>query len=380
MAECANNSDWAALAAGIEALAGVALDAALAARMSRRGGTARPIRFYTPSFKAYSTSEIVSCGRSAWPAISLTGPDCALQCDHCRAKVLAPMIPARTPEELWRVANEQIARGARGLLLTGGSNRRNEVPYRPFYPMIRRIKDEHPGVRIAAHTALVDEEAARGMEQAGIDCAMMDVIGAQDTVSQVYHLRRPVGDFERSLACLSATAMKVVPHIVIGLHYGHMLGEWHALEIVARHRLDALVLVVAMPFYAPQARPFATPDAREVGAFLLEARERLPALPLLLGCARPPGAVQAAIDAYAVMAGLDGIAHPADGVVEFAVRLGREVRIAAACCSLAAGEAALALESDAGFSPEVERLIARERAERGALSGIRVVARAARCD
>jgi len=138
--------------------------------------------------------------------------------------------------------------------------------------------------------------------------------------------------------------------------------------------------VVVMPFYAPANRPFATPDAREIGQFFLDARVALPGLPLLLGCARPAGDVKTKIDAYAVMAGLNGIAHPADGMVEFAARLGREVRVSPACCSIAIGERALALDAEAGFAADVERFIERERAARAArrgLGGIRVVARGA---
>jgi uncharacterized radical SAM superfamily protein len=352
---------WLDIAARVEALDGVALDAALVARLQRRAAPGG-IHFYTPTFKAYATSELAGCGRNAWPAVSITGGDCALACDHCQAKILEPMIPARTPEALWRVVNERIAAGARGMLLSGGSNRRNEVEYDAYYPVIRRVKDAFPGFRIALHTALVNEAIAGRMAQAGVDAAMMDVIGAQDTIAQVYHLKRTVADFERSLACLVATPMKVVPHIVIGLHYGRLLGEWNALEVVARHLPDALVLVVAMPFYAPAARPFADPDPVQVGRFFLDARERLPQLPLLLGCARPAGAAKAEIDAYAVMAGLAGIAHPADGMVELALRLGREPRVSPACCSIAVGEEVLALEDAAGERVDARAYAERERA------------------
>jgi len=373
--------DWLQTVAEIEALDDVPLDAALVGRMSERLGrrTGR-IDFYTPTFKFYATSEIAGCGKSLWPAVSITGGECQLACDHCKAKILEPMIPARTPEELWRVVNREIENGARGMLLTGGSNRRNEVEYGPFYPVVRRVKDAFPEFRIAVHTALVDTDIAQRMEAAGFDCAMMDVIGAQDTISQVYHLKRGLADFERSLECLTATSMKVVPHIVAGLHYGRMLGEWNALEIVARHRPDALVLVVVMPFYASASRPFVTPDAREVGQFFLDARGALPELPLLLGCARPAGHVKTKIDAYAVMAGLNGIAHPADGIVELAARLEREVRVSPACCSIAIGEGTLALDAGTGLAVNIEQFIERERATRAAargLAGIRVVAQGA---
>ncbi len=372
-------SGWHRIVEAVEPLEGIRLDPALVSGLERRYGAradGQAIRFYTPSFKAYATSEISACRASAWPAVSITGGDCELLCDHCKAKILEPMIPARTPEALWRVVNEQAASGARGMLLTGGSNRRNAVEYGAFYPVLRRIKEEFPGFRIAVHTALVDDDTARGMEQAGIDVAMMDMIGVQDTVSQVYHLKREVADFERSLEALVATSMRVVPHVVIGLHYGRLLGEWRALEMLRRHLPDAVVLVVVMPFYAPPGRPFAVPGSAEVGAFLADARQALPDIPLLLGCARPAGRARSEIDAYAVMAGLDGIAHPADGVVELAARLGRGVRVLPACCSMAVGEEVFAPEdAGAGFEADVGRIIARERERRRAgLSSIRVVA------
>ncbi|SFD89986.1 hypothetical protein SAMN05660831_02561 [Thiohalospira halophila DSM 15071] len=378
-------SEWIDTVRRIEALEDLSVDDGLIDEMAARwqrlpGREAHGINFYTPTFKAYQTSEIADCGKSSWPAVSITGGDCKLQCDHCKAKILEPMIPARTPEDLWRTVNELVEDGAQGMLLTGGSDHQNEVHYGPYYDTIRRIKDEFPDFSIACHTALVDEDAAKCMEQSGIDAAMMDVIGAQDTITQVYHLRRSVDDFEQTLETLvNKTNMKVVPHIVAGLHYGHLLGEWNALEMLQRHTPDAVVLVVVMPFYAPDSRPFVTPDAGAVGSFFMDAREALGETPLLLGCARPPGETKSQIDTYAVMAGLNGIAHPADGMVELAARLERPVRVTPACCSIAVGDEVMALEKDPGLDIDVNAVIEHERRSRelarqaGSLGGIQVV-------
>ena len=362
----------------IEALEGLSLDPALLVEAQSRNsvmpGKMNRVNFYTPTFKAYATSEIKGCGKSAWPAVSITGGDCKLQCDHCKAKILEPMIAARTPDELWRVVAQQIEGGAQGMLLTGGSNHRNEVEYDDYYPVIRRIKDTFPQFKIAMHTALVDMDIARRMEDCGIDAAMMDVIGAQDTITQVYHLKRSVDDFERTLEYLVATQLKVVPHIVIGLHYGSLLGEWNALEMIKRHLPTAVVLVVVMPFYAPENRPFATPKAAQVGRFFMDARAALPTIPLLLGCARPPGQVKVEIDSYAVMAGLNGLAHPSDGMVELAVRMGRDVRVTPACCSIAIGDEVMAIETeDAGLEIDIDQIIARERVRRRDTSGLSAI-------
>jgi lipoyl synthase len=382
-------SNWSDLVQHVEPLEDLPLDPDLVQSLEAdwsalAGRDIPPVHFYTPTFKSCQTSELTDCGSKAWPAVSVTGGDCRLQCDHCKAAILEPMIPARNPRDLWRVVNGIVEDGARGMLLTGGSNHRNEVEYDAYYATIRRIKDTFPEFRIAMHTALVDDDAALSMEQAGIDAAMMDVIGSQDTITQVYHLRRSVDDFEAALESLVKTRMKVVPHIVIGLHYGRLLGEWNALEMLRRHLPDAVVLVVVMPFYASANRPFVTPDTESVGRFFMDARKALPETPLLLGCARPPGIARQQIDAYAVMAGLNGIAHPSDGMVELAARLERRIRVTPACCSIAVGDEVLAVDGDRpGIELDLEAVLAEERKRReqahesvAGPGGIRVVAQA----
>lgn len=330
---------WIDRLASIEELEDARFDEDLVAEMQRAAGAvaAREIRFSTPTFKSYSSCELDGCGKNSFPAFSVTAGGCALDCDHCQAKILEPMIPATNPEMLERKVRELIAsQDLRGFLLSGGSNRRNEIRYERYYPAVERLKRDFPYLKIAIHSALLDEARARSMESAGVDTAMMDVIGSNETIREVYHLDRPVEDFEATLAALCATKMEVVPHIVIGLHYGTILGEPNALDIVSRHRVQSLVLVVVMPFYA---RPgtFVTPEAKAAGQIFLEARHRIPDREVLLGCARPPGLHRRVSDAYAVMAGLDGIAFPAEGTLAVAEAIGRPAVQEHACCSMKTG-------------------------------------------
>ena len=332
---------WLDRIAAIEALEDAALDAALVAEYERAGERAagREIRFSTPTFRSYAGCEVSGCGKNSFPAFSVTAGGCALMCDHCQAKILEPMLPAVSPDALERQVRELVAReDLRGFLLSGGSNRRNEIRYERYYPVIERLKRDFPHLRVAIHSALLDEGRARRMEAAGVDTAMMDVIGSPETIHEVYHLERPVEDFEATLAALCATSMEVVPHIVIGLHYGRIVGEPNALDIVGRHRVHSLVLVVVMPFYA---RPgtFQTPDTGDVGRLFLEARHRIPDRQVLLGCARPAGMHRRVTDAYAVMAGLDGIAFPAEGALAIATAIGRPALQEHACCSIRTGQA-----------------------------------------
>jgi hypothetical protein len=332
---------WLESIGGIEEYEDVALDAALVADLERAaaGTASRPIRFSTPTFKDYASTELKGCSKNSFPSFSITAGACGLNCDHCRAEILKPMLAATSPAMLDQKVRHLVAtQDLQGFLLSGGSNRRNEIPYERFYPVVEKLKRDFPYLSIAIHTALTDEAGARAMEAAGVDTAMMDVIGADETIREVYHLDRPVADFEATLAALTTTSMKVSPHIVIGLHYGRVLGEPNALDIVSRYPVEALVLVVVMPFYAAPGL-FAVPDTADVGRIFGEARRRLHDRQVLLGCARPPGLHKRAVDAYAVMAGLDGIAFPADGVVGVARAIGRPFHQEHACCSIKLGAA-----------------------------------------
>ena len=331
--------NWMHAIGQVEELEDASLDAGLVGEFEARAAAAmeRPIRFSTPTFRDYTSTELKGCSRNSFPSFSITGGACGLNCDHCQAKILEPMIPATSPEILdMKVRHLVHTQDLQGFLLSGGSSRRNEIRYERYYPVVERLKRDFPKMRIAIHTALTDERGARAMEAAGVDTAMMDVIGADDTIRDVYHLDRPVEDFEATLAALCATSMEVTPHIVIGLHYGRLLGESRALDIVSRHPVHALVLVVIMPFYAAPGM-FVTPDTSDVGRIFLEARQRLRDRQVLLGCARPPGMHKRITDAYAVMAGLDGIAFPADGAVAVAQAVGRPWHQEHACCSIKTG-------------------------------------------
>ena len=324
----------------IEALEDAEFDSALLADLQKHAPAIldRDIRFSTPTFKEYETSELSGCGKNSFPAFSITGAGCALNCDHCQKKILEPMIAATKPEILEQKVRDLILmQNLQGFLLSGGSNRRNEINYDRFLPVVEKLKGEFPHLKVAIHTALLDEAAAKRMESAGVDTAMMDVIGHDDTIKQVYNLDRPVEDFEATLAALCSTKMQISPHVVVGLHYGEMLGEERAFDMVAKYDVEALVLVVIMPFYAKPGT-FKTPDVHEVGRIFLESRKRMGDKKVLLGCARPPGMHKRITDAYAVMAGIDGIAFPAEGTVAVAKMIGRTHSQQHSCCSVKLGD------------------------------------------
>jgi len=168
-----------------------------------------------------------------------------------------------------------------------------------------------------------------------VDAVLLDVIGDDETISQVYKLpHRTTRDYEMSLELLRKAGHRVVPHVVIGLHYGRIKGEFSALRMIADSEPDAVVLVVVMPYYGRASFQLLKPPSAEKGAeVVLYARLLMPRTPLMIGCARPAGPERVKFDAYALLAGVNGIAFPAEGILTFAHRAGLKPLISADCCS-----------------------------------------------
>ncbi len=294
--------------------------------------SAGTIHFYAPGLKRYRTAEYAGQEPERFVAISVTGADCALACEHCNAKVLEGMRPLRSAS-LYEMCVELRARGSRGVLVSGGCDRRGRVPLLRHIPDLMRVRRELE-MTIRVHPGLVDEATAAALGEIGVDGAMLDVIGAEETIREVYHLDVPVAEYGRALERLERHGVPLVPHIVVGLHWGRLLGEWRALEMIAARKVKLLVLVILMPLYGTAMAKASPPSVEEIGKFFQDARRALPETPISLGCARPIGPVKRDIDRLAVDAGFSGIAYPAEGIVAYAESRGFRPEFHDACCGV----------------------------------------------
>jgi uncharacterized radical SAM superfamily protein len=223
--------------------------------------------------------------------------------------------------------------GTRGILVSGGSDRSGKVPLLPHVPSLIRIRREL-GLSVHIHPGLPDETTCDALSEVGPDAVMLDVIGDESTIHEVYHLDATPAHYEIAIEHLERKRVPTVPHIVIGHYFGNMKGEWNALAMIRRHNPKALVLVILTPWAGTPGREVTAPDVGEIGDFFHAARSAFPGTPVILGCARPLGPLRAQIDRLAVQAGLDGIAFPADGVVAFARQEQIVPRFVNGCCTL----------------------------------------------
>ena len=302
--------------------------------MARRLATFGPdIEFYAPGLKRWQTAEWKPEKANRFLPVSVTGTACALQCDHCQTKVLEGMVAVTRQTDLFATAQRLRAQGTEGLLVSGGSTRRGGVPLIPHVDAMRRVREEL-GMRVVVHSGVVSPKLAEGLARAQVDAVMLDIIGADATIRDVYHLDLTAADFERSLSLLADRGLRIIPHIVIGLHHGRMLGEHDALEMIRRHPVSTLILVVLTPLVGTPMAHLQPPPIEDVSAFFATARAAMPDTKVNLGCGRPGGEMKVALDRAAVDHGLNGIAYPAEGMVAYARSRGLEPSFHEYCCSM----------------------------------------------
>jgi uncharacterized radical SAM superfamily protein len=299
-------------------------------RLERYGAE---IQFYAPGLKRWRSSEWTPKRANRFLPVSVTGTACALQCDHCKTKVLEGMITLDKQRDLYATAKRLREQGTEGVLVSGGSSRHGGVPLLPHVEAIRRVREEL-GMRVVVHSGVVSPKLAEGLASAGVDGVMLDIIGAEQTVREVYHLDLTPADFERSLAVLAENELRIIPHIVLGLHYGRFLGEWEALEMIARHPVSTLILVVLTPLVGTPMGHLPPPPLEDVTEFFALSRARMPDTRVNLGCGRPMGEMKVALDRAAIDHGLNGIAYPAEGMVAYARERGLDPAFHEYCCSL----------------------------------------------
>lgn len=292
------------------------------------------IIFHTPGFRGYKTDAHNNRGAEEFISISVTGTTCALKCEHCNTKVLRGMTDLRRFDgSLYDLCESLAERGTRGVLISGGSDLHGRVPLIPHIEDMKRVRSEL-GMAIRVHVGLPDEETCAALGEVDLDGAMIDIIGHRDTIKQVYHLDADPEDYEEALAWLEKYHVPMVPHIVMGLHYGKMLGEDRALEMVIRHPPKLLALVILMSMTKTAMADIIPPSLEEIGNFFKKTRAALPATPVMLGCARPMGKMKEEIDRMAVDAKFNGIAFPADSIVEYAQQTGLRPHFVNACCGV----------------------------------------------
>ena len=291
----------------------------------------KELTFSIPGTVAYQEGTL-PFQKERFAAISVTGAHCDLHCSHCKGKLLESMIPANDPETFSRTMDQLRSHGALGILVSGGATRDGDVPLREFVPLIKKMKERDPSFKIIVHTGLIKREIALELKQAGVDQILIDVIGDDETIREIYHLNKRVEDYEETLSMLKEMGHRLAPHIIIGHHFGEIKGEWRALEIITRIGVETIVLVILKPLMGKGL--FRIPTPEETSKISAIARILNPTTPIRMGCIRPAHPSKPEMEKGAIDSGVNTIAYPLQGTIDYTKEIGLKTRFIEMCCSL----------------------------------------------
>jgi len=291
-----------------------------------RANHGHTLTFYLPGMIRYGQN------RGRYPAISLTGNQCDLQCEHCKGKLLEPMLNAEDPDHLIQISHRLARNGAHGILLTGGSDLNGKLPWERYGRAIEKIGREKD-LFMTAHTGFPDLESCRLLKKAGVKQGLIDVMGDDHTATRVYHLAGLKQVFD-ALAGIKKSGLQLIPHIVAGLWYGKLSYEYKALEIIRDFRPDALVIVVLTPLKGTPMAGVTPPSPLEIGRLIAKARLLMPKVPISLGCERPRDKQGWQMEKLAIRAGATRMAVWSEEAIREAEDLGLTPRFQPTCCSL----------------------------------------------
>lgn len=242
------------------------------------------------------------------------------------------MLPALTPEALIEVCTGIKDSGGVGCLISGGCLPDGSVPLGKFVDAIAEVK-RALGLTVVVHTGVIDEALADRLAKAGIDAALIDIIGSDETIREIYQLKVTVNDYDKSLRILHESGIPLVPHVLVGLHYGVLKGEFEALNMIAKYSPSALIVIALMPIHGTSMETSRSPSPMDIAKVLTAARFMLPKTPLVLGCMRPKGKHKRETDLLALEAGVNAIAFPAEEAIHEAGLMQIETSFSSLCCS-----------------------------------------------
>ncbi len=271
-----------------------------------------------------------------FPAISITGDDCALACEHCNKKYLKGMNKILNKNELERFLFGHFKNGGVGALISGGCEPDGSVPILKFLDSIRLIK-EKTNLIINTHTGLLNEETAKKLAEAGVDIVSFDVTMDEEVIKKIYHLNKDPEDYKKSIEYLKRYNLNIVPHICIGLFYGKIHKELEAIKFLKESGIDpSLIVLIALIPPKDANTKFIRLNPIDIAKVIAIIRFVFPNTEISLGCMRPRGKEKTQIEKSAILAGITRIEIPSIETLKWLQQRYPNIKFKffSACCAI----------------------------------------------
>jgi len=271
-----------------------------------------------------------------FPAISITGSDCSLNCEHCNKKYLQGMKQIQKNVDLEQFLFDLYRKSGVGALISGGSNLDGSVPLLDFIDTIKRVKKE-TNLIINTHTGLLNEETAKKLAEANVDIISFDISMDKEVVRNIYHLNIELSDYKRAIELLKKYNLNIVPHICIGLHYGKLHKELESIRFIKENIINPslIVIIVLIPPKKSKIK-FQLPKPKDISKIIAILRLSFPKTEISLGCMRPRGKVKVEFEKAAIKAGITRIEIPSKETLKWVKIFNPKIqyRFYSACCAI----------------------------------------------
>lgn len=271
-----------------------------------------------------------------FPAISITGGECALNCEHCNKKYLKGMKSILENKDLEEFLFELYNNGGTGALISGGSGLDGSVPLLNFLDSIKKVKSE-TNLIINTHTGLLNEDTARKLVDAKVDIVSFDINMDKDVVRDIYHLDIDLDEYRRAIGLLNSYNLNVVPHICVGLYYGRLHKELDTIRFI-KETLEEPSLIVVIVLIPPKNSRinFETPRPEFIAKVISIIRFMFPRTEISLGCMRPRGNIKLEVEKSAIKGGITRVEIPSRDTLKWLRKKkpGINFRFYSACCAI----------------------------------------------
>jgi len=290
----------------------------------------RKIGFAVSGIKHYE-NDFYKNRPSSFAALSLSGSSCRRGCAHCNGLLLQNMLDAGTIEKFMACIDKLADNGCRGVLISGGSDKNGAVSLLPFMEGIDYAKKR--GLTTVVHTGLLDRETTIRLKAVNAGKILLDVIGSEKTIRSVYGLEKTLEDYYQSMFYCRETGLELAPHLVVGLNFGKIDGEYNAIDMVKKAGAENFVLVVLTPKRGTKMQDISPPPLDEVLQVFSYAANTLPNVKISLGCTKP-FEYSAELEKAAIDLSFYSIAYPHTKTIKYARQIGLETFFYESCCCI----------------------------------------------
>lgn len=272
-----------------------------------------------------------------FPSISVTGTKCDINCKYCNKIFLAHMKSAESPEDLLKICFELNSQKAKGLLVSGGYNKRGVVPLIPYISAIDKIKKE-TNLILNLHTGLVSQEEVELIASTGTKQTIIsfDLVQDNKVINDIIGLPKSISakTYEESFNFLVDAGLEVIPHISIGMNYGKYSIEAidKAIEISLNANVKTMVFLGLIPKKGTEMANSQPPSSIDFQKILLySVLKSVGKTEISVGCMRNKSEE---LDIASIDAGINRIQIPRRNALKYAEKKGIKIIRNNYCCAI----------------------------------------------